>query len=155
MKELINGKTIDFDIHQAGDGREISIDGLYMHKRMNGKRFKGVDVLFPLDDKENVEFRPKNTPDQIQQQIINEIQRAIKKDATKRDKLVDTIINEIERHLNENLTENNIQIIRRGAERIAKLFSKEGKIRNELIQSIDGKLEFLVTQHSKIGRAHV
>ena len=44
MKELINGQTIDFDIHRAGDCQEITVDGLHMHKRMNGKKFKGVDV---------------------------------------------------------------------------------------------------------------
>ena len=74
MKELINGQTIDFDIHKAGDGSEISIDGLHMHKRMNNKRYKGVDVLFPLDDKEDIEFRPKTTPDNIQRQLINVVQ---------------------------------------------------------------------------------
>jgi hypothetical protein len=149
MKELINGQTIDFDLHKAGDRSATSIDGLHMHKRMNGKKYKGVDVLFPLDDKENFEFKPKSTPDQMQRQIIKEISRAIKKNASKRDELVNTITNEIERHINEKITDNNIGMIRRGAERVAKIFSKEGKIRNELMQKIEDRLEFIITTHSK------
>src|SRR6056297_1802557 len=84
-----------------------------------------------------------------QRQIIKEIQRAIKKSPSKRDELVDTITNEIERHMNEKITDNNIDVIRRGAERIAKIFSKEGKIRDEIIQKIQSKLEFIITSHNK------
>jgi len=149
MRELINNQTIDFDIHNAGDGLEISVDGLHMHKRMNGKKHKGVEVLFPLDDKTEVQFRPTHTSDVIQRQIINEIQRVLKKNRSKRSEFVEIIMSEIERHMDENITVKNVDIIRRGAERVAKLFSKEGKIRDEMLQEIDSKIQFYITKHKK------
>jgi hypothetical protein len=149
MKELINDQTIDFDIHRAGDGQGVSIDGLHMHKRMNGKNFKGVDILFPLDNKENFEFRPKSTTNKIQIKLMNEIRRAVKKNPIKRNELIDTIFEEIQRHSNNKSSIDDIGILRRGATRIAVFFSKEGKVRNELLQKIENKIEFLITEHSK------
>lgn len=147
MIELIDGQTIDFDIHKAGDGQPIGLKGLHMHKSMNGKKHKGVDVLFPLDDKEEIEFRPSTTNDLIQIQIINEIQRVIKKDKTKRIELVERITEEIRRYSQGMPSNEQIDAIRRGAERIAKIFSKNSKIEKEIIQNIDKKLKFYISSH--------
>jgi hypothetical protein len=149
MRQLINDQTIDFDIHRAGDGQAISVDGLHMHKRMNGKKYKGVDVLFPLDHKEEVEFRPKNTPTVIQRQIIKEIQRAIKKNQSKKFEFIEIIMSEIERHINSGNNDENAEVIRRGAERIANVFAKEGKIRDEIQQKIESKIQYFITSHKK------
>ncbi|QNJ97029.1 hypothetical protein [Constantimarinum furrinae] len=147
MKELINGQTIDFDLHKAGDGSATSIDGLHMHKRMNGKRFKGIDVLFPLDEKEDVVFRPSKTHNLLRRQLLNEVRRAVSKDKSKRQYLVDTIVDEISRYTGYMPQVNQVESIKRGAERIAKIFSKNTKIEEEMKQQIRSRLDFYVTKH--------
>ncbi|MFE3870262.1 hypothetical protein ACFX5F_03400 [Flavobacterium sp. ZS1P70] len=54
MKQIIQNQTISFDTHQAGDGRKIDIEELHMHKRMNDKKFKGVDIKIPLDPNKSI-----------------------------------------------------------------------------------------------------
>lgn len=147
MIELLDGQTIDFDVHRAGDGQPAGVEGLHMHKSMNGKKHKGVDVLFPLDDAEEITFRPSTTNDLIQRQIINEIQRVIKKDKTKRKELVEKVTEEIRRYSYGLPSKEQIEVIRRGAERIAKVFSKNSRVEKEILQHIDDKLKFFISSH--------
>tara|TARA_R110002153_G_scaffold69594_2_gene183920 strand:+ start:43 stop:600 length:558 start_codon:yes stop_codon:yes gene_type:complete len=149
VKELINGQTIDFDLHKAGDRSATSIDGLHMHKRMNGKRFKGIDVLFPLDDKNDIVFRPSSTSDLLRRQLLNEVRRAVSKDKSKRQNLVDTIVDELSRYTDYMPEASQVESIKRGAERIAKIFSKNSNVEEEMRQQIQSRLDFYVTKHEK------
>ena len=153
MKKLIDNQTIDFDNHSAGDGKEITVKGLHMHKRMNGKKFKGVDVLLPLDGEIKIEFRPKKTSTKIQKQIINEIKKVLKKNKAKREEFINTIFNVIERYSNLEVSgdsfNQNIQLFRENAVKIAALFSKDGTIREEMYQIIDSNIHYFITRHKK------
>jgi hypothetical protein len=148
MRELINDQTIDFDIHAAGNGQAIGLDGLHMHKRMNGKRYRGVHVLFPLDGNQQITFRPPHTNNLIRKQLMNEIRRVVSKSREKREELVGTIIEEIRKYSNNLPSGEQVDSIKRGAERIAKVFSKNGKVENEMKQQIEGKLKFYMTSHT-------
>lgn len=150
MKGLINDQTLDFDIHHAGDGQVSSTKGLHMHKRMNGKRYKGVDVRFPLNEKDQIEFMPKSTPTLVQRQIINEIKSALNRDIPKRGELVKIIIREIERYSEGETTKERVNQLRQGAKRIAKIFSKNSKIEEELMQEANERIEIFITKHKKM-----
>ena len=63
MKQIIQDQTISFDTHQAGDGRRIQVDQLHMHKRMNGKKFKGVNIKIPLDPNQSIDYSGNNSED--------------------------------------------------------------------------------------------
>lgn len=147
MEELIKDQTIKFDNHHAGQA--VTINGLHMHKRMNGKKYKGIDVKFPLDHSEAISFEPKSTKNEIRKQLVNEIKRVVNKDVEKRILLVETIIDEIAKYSNELPEIDQIVNIRRGAERIAKVFSKNAKIEDEIKQIISKKIETFISTHSK------
>lgn len=149
MEKLIDNQTIDFDTHRAGDRQEAGIDGLHMHKRMNGKRFKGIDVLIPLDDKDEIQFRPRNTKDAIKGALLSEVRHALSKDPLKRKALVDTIIDVIGRYSARMDQNERDATIRTGAERIAQIFSKRPGIESEMRQHINDRLSFVITGHYK------
>jgi len=149
MDKLIDNQTIDFDTHQAGSGEEILIDGLHMHKRINGKRGKGVSVIFPLYGKSEIVFRPRTTKNKLRQQILNEIKNVLKKNHEKRDEFVMTIIDEIKRYSNGLPEEKKIDNIKKGASKIAKIFSKNDEVKNEIMQIVKKRIKFIITSHLK------
>lgn len=98
MKKLIDNQTIAFDVHKAGDRQAVDLSGLHMHKRMNGRKFRGVNVIVPLDEKQELVFRPANTKESVRTHIVNEITRELNRDLTKRRKFVETVTSQIERY---------------------------------------------------------
>lgn len=149
MEKLIDNQTVSFDTHRAGDRQEVGIVGLHMHKSMNSKRFKGIDVLIPLDDKDEIQFRPRNTKDAIKGALLSEVQHALSKAPAKRKELVDTIIDVIGRYSARMNPDERSITIRTGAERIARIFSKRPAIESEMQQHINSRLAFIITSHYK------
>jgi hypothetical protein len=149
MQKLIDNQTIGFDVHIAGDGQPVSISGLHMHKRMNGKQFKGVDVLFPLEGDGDIIFRPSSTKNALRNQLMTEIRRVISKDVAKRKELVKVVMEEIQRYSNGMPSKEQIQKIRNGALRIADVFSKNSVIEQEMTEQIESHLKLFVTKHKK------
>lgn len=150
MDALISDQTIEFDIHRAGDGQAAGLKGLHMHKRMNGKR-KGVDVLIPLDGGQDLIFRPPSTSDDVKSRLINEIRKALSKDPQKRQELVKAVVGAIERFSSGEgqLTDQVNNSAREGARSIARVFSKNDRIFQEMEQMINKRLGFLITSHEK------
>lgn len=149
MRELIEGQTIKFDNHRRGDGQAAVVQGLHMHKRMNGKNFKGVDAIFPLTGKGDIEFRPKSFADDRRRQLMNEVQSVLKKDPARQRELVQAVVDETERFSGSLPKPEQINAIRRGAERIAGFFSDK-QFNMEVSREVaDGRIRSIITKHRK------
>lgn len=149
MKELINGQTIKFDMHSAGDGKPAGVRDLHMHKRMNGKRFKGVGVRFPLAGRADIQFDSKNSKRGDGERVIREIKNALERDAQLRVRLVATLMEEIERFSGSLPKSEKINLMRRGAEKIAGFFSDDRKVLQEMMDMANERVKIFITEHRK------
>ena len=107
MKKIIQDQTISFDTHQAGDGRKIKIDLLHMHKRINGNKFKGIEIKIPLNPNQPIDFG--NCKSIIGKQIINEIKQVFKKNPAKVRELAKYVANRISRYSEDMTVEKSIK----------------------------------------------
>lgn len=146
MKQIIQDQTISFDTHQAGDGKKIEVDQLHMHKRMNGKKFKGVEIKIPLNPNEPIDFGDSKSD--IGQQIINEIKHVFKKNPSKVREMAKYIANRISRYSDDMTAENSRSFFEDGAKAIAKHFELKEKIEETLTEQIKNHLSFYITAHS-------
>jgi hypothetical protein len=145
MKQIIQDQTISFDTHQAGDRKAIEVSQLHMHKRMNGKKFKGVDIKIPLDPDQPISFGNSNSD--IGKQIINEIKRVFDKDPKKVREMAKYIANQISRYSADMTPQNSKSFFENGAKAIAKHFELNEKIEQTLTQQIKNRLAFYITAH--------
>jgi hypothetical protein len=145
MKQIIQDQTISFDTHQAGDGRKIQVDQLHMHKRMNGKKFKGVNIKIPLDPNQSIDYSGNNSEDG--QLIINEIKSVFKKNPSKVREMAKYVANRISRYTQDMTVEESKQFLDNGAEAIAKHFELNDKIAETMTKQIKNHLSYYITSH--------
>ena len=56
LRQLINGQTIKIDNHNCG--KEVIWDrSIHFHKRMNSKKYRGAEVIIPIAEDGELEFR--------------------------------------------------------------------------------------------------
>ena len=146
MKQIIQDQTISFDTHQAGDGRKIEISQLHMHKRMNGKKFKGVEIKIPLNPDQPIDFGDSKSD--IGTQIINEIKNVFKKNPTKVREMAKYIANRISRYSEDMNPETSKKFFEDGAKAIAKHFDLNEKIEQNITEQMKNHLSFYITAHS-------
>ena len=146
MKQIIQDQTVSFDTHQAGDGRKIEIDQLHMHKRMNGKKFKGVEIKIPLNPKKPIDFGNSNS--KIGQQIINEIKNVFKNNPSKVREMAKYISNRISRYSEDMNAVDSRVFFEDGAKAIAKHFELNEKIEQTMTEQIKNHLSFYITAHA-------
>ena len=146
MKSIIQNQTISFDTHQAGDGKKIKVDQLHMHKRMNGKKFKGVEIRIPFSPDLPIDFGNSNSL--VGQQIINEIKQVFKKNPIKVREMAKSIANRISRFSEDMTAEEAKAFFEEGAKSIAKHFELNEKIEQNLTEQIKQNLSFYITAHS-------
>ena len=74
LSNLINGQTIEVDNHNRGNVYKWDRT-IHLHKRMNSDKFRGMQVIIPIADDGDLEFRKvKGHDDDIH--IKNEIANA-------------------------------------------------------------------------------
>lgn len=76
IRQLINGQTIEIDNHKRGE-LIIWDRSIHLHKRMNGDKYNGVDVIIPIAEYGELKFGNK-VKSKKQQEIKNEIKDAFK-----------------------------------------------------------------------------
>lgn len=138
MRELIKGQTIRFDAHDSGSGREVSWDNssVHLHKIMNEHKYKGVEVLIPLNEDKELEFRKSYNGD-IERRIRNEISDVLNKDTQKRKELIRTLFKQIERYSHNEPSEKRIKNLIDGANRIAKHFDLKKHFEKEIFDNLN------------------
>lgn len=145
MKQILQNQTISFDTHQAGDGKKINIDELHMHKRMNSKKFKGVDIKIPLNPDKEIVFTGNNS--KLSNQIINEIKTVFKKNPAKVIEMAKTLADVISRYSKDMNPEDSDVFLKKSAESIAKHFELNEKIIGILNSEINKHISFIITSH--------
>lgn len=88
LSSLINGQTLKIDNHNRGTNYEWD-EAIHIHKRMNSKKYRGIEVLVPLAHDSKLEFRGVNGNKDIE--LMNEIEKAFS-NPTIRPKFVRTLI---------------------------------------------------------------
>ena len=77
VRQLINGQTLQLDNHNRGS-ELIYGRGLHLHKRMNKGVMGSAEVIVPLFEDGEIEFRSLRGNDKIKARIRNEIKKAFK-----------------------------------------------------------------------------
>ena len=145
MRSLIQNQTVSFDTHQAGDGQKVKVEDLHMHKRMNGRKYKGVNIKIPFNPEKEIEYTGNNSD--YSDQIINEIKRAFKKNPNKVREFAKDLANRISRYSSDMNAENSRKFLEESAQTIAKHFELNEKIINVMISEIYNHVSFFITSH--------
>ena len=91
LSRLIDGQTIKIDNHNTGTLYQWD-EAIHLHKRMNSKQYRGIEVLIPLAPKGRLDFRGANEKKEIE--LKNEIRKAFS-NHTIRTRFVNTLINSL------------------------------------------------------------
>lgn len=91
LSSLIDGQTIKIDNHNTGTLYQWD-EAIHLHKRMNSKKYRGIEVLIPLAQDGKLDFRGSNGKKDIE--LKNEIEKAFS-NPTIRIKFVKTLINSL------------------------------------------------------------
>lgn len=101
MKELINGQNISFDTHQAGDGQEINIKGLHLHKEFRDKSKRGsAKFSFFCDAEPANQGMNKDDFDKV----VREVKKALRRDEDLTKSLAEEIVKQLKRFSNGTAT---------------------------------------------------
>ena len=149
MKKILKGQSLRFDVHDRGSGKPVAWgSGLHLHKTMNHDRYNGAEVLIPLDNDFDIEFRNiRGRNKDIEGRIRNEIYDALTKDPQKRREFSDTIFEQIERFSLDLPKRERITNLRNSADRIAKHFSLKGHVNENIKRDIFENVKQYLTTH--------
>ena len=152
MRELIKGQTIRFDAHKRGDGQPTAWgDGVHLHKVMNNDRYNRAEVLIPIDNADDVEFRKvigKTRP--IKRRITKEISNALNKNPQKRKEFIETLFREIDRYSESMTVEERRGNLIAGAKRVAKHFGLKDSFMEEVNDNLDQCLSGHKDENEKV-----
>lgn len=145
MRQLIKGQTIRFDAHQRGDGQPTGWkNGVHLHKVMNNNRYNRAEVLIPIDNDGDIEFRNvKGETRPIKRSIIKEISNTLNKNPQKRREFIGMLFREIDRYSEAMSIEERKQNLKEGANRIAKHF----KLNDSFIIEVSDNLDQCLSGH--------
>ena len=73
LSSLVDGQTIKIDNHNTGTSFQWD-EAIHLHKRMNSKKYRGIEVLIPLACDGKLEFRGANGKKDLE--LMNEIEKA-------------------------------------------------------------------------------
>lgn len=149
MRNILKGQSLRFDAHDSGSGKPVAWgNGLHLHKTMNRDRYNGAEVLIPLDNDFDIEFRNiRGRNKNIEGRIRNEIYDVLTKDPQKRREFSDTIFKQIERFSLYLPKRDRIINLRTSADRIAKHFSLTDHVREEIQHDIFKNIKQYLTTH--------
>ncbi len=146
MKQIIKDQTVSFDTHQAGDRREVDADQLHMHKRMNGKRFKGVNIRIPFDPNKPIDYSGNNSKEG--KHLIREIREVFKKNPAKVREMAKFVANRISRYTADMNAEDSKNFLDNTANALGKHFDLNDNVSEAMTQQIHNNLSFYITSHT-------
>ena len=90
LSSLLDGQTIQIDNHH----RNVECKwgkAIHLHKRMNAEKYRGVEVIIPIAEDGELEFRGVGRKEKIDIHIENEIRKAFS-NSTIRTRFVTTLL---------------------------------------------------------------
>ena len=146
---LLDNQTLDFENHARGNRKPIVFgDGLHMHKRMNKGKYKGVEIIFPIDKLGEYIFQGRNIKTKEEKHIISEINKVFKKNKDKRQKLIMTVVREITRYSGRIPETELLENVRKGARNLAQAMELNGDIVDEIKSITENEIRNYVSTHT-------
>ena len=139
VRQLINGQTVQLDNHNRGS-ELIYGRGLHLHKRMNKGVMGSAEVIVPLFEDGEIEFRSLRGHETIKARLRNEIRKAFK------DKRIR--MNFVIRLSNSRIEDINTKIdnLKKASLRMASCFGLTPKIVNYIMEEADTFYAEFVTE---------
>ena len=147
VRQLINGQTIQLDNHNRG-GELIYGRGLHLHKRMNKGILGSAEVIVPLFEDGEIEFRSLRGHEKIKARLRNEIRKAFK-DKHIRMNFVKSFYKSMDIILSNSKIEDintKINNLKKASLRMASCFGLTPKIVNHIMEEADTFYAEFVTE---------
>lgn len=152
LSKIIDGQTIRIDNHHRGTIID-SLTGVHIHKVMNKDKHHGAELLIPIDDKEEIEFRRLRGGIDVEKRIRKEIRKAFC------DKEIrENFIKSYYKSLDDMMTyakiedkEQRLSIARNSAMRIANYFGVKGSVKSYFFEEANSYFSF----STELGTLHV
>lgn len=134
LSSLIDGQTIKIDNHNIGNVYKWD-NSIHLHKRMNSKKYRGIEVLIPLTSDGKLEFRGANGKKDLE--LMNEIEKAFS-NPTIRVRFVKTLMKSLsDLFYSSNISKNEwYELFVIVASRIAAFFGLKTKIKEKMDNDI-------------------
>ena len=98
LSSLIDGQTIKIDNHNIGTLYQWD-KTIHLHKRMNSDKYRGAEVIIPIAEDGELDFRGIDGKGMTDMRIKNEIRKAFSK-TTIRIRFVTTLLNSLSKLFN-------------------------------------------------------
>ena len=134
LSSLIDGQTIKIDNHNTGTLYQWD-EAIHLHKRMNTKKYRGIEALIPLAQDGRLDFRGANGKKDIE--LKNEIEKAFS-NPTIRIKFVKTLINSLSDLFNSSKLSKDewCRLFEEVAGRIVRYFDLKPKVKERIDNDI-------------------
>ena len=132
LSSLIDGQTIKIDNHNIGTLYEWS-KAIHLHKRMNSDKYRGAEVIIPLAEDGELDFRGLDGRRMADLHIKNEIRKAFSK-TTIRIRFVTTLLNSLSKLFNNSKISKDewYRLFEEVASRIVRYFDIKNKVGEKL-----------------------
>ncbi len=143
LSKLIDGQTIRIDNHHRGTIID-SLKGVHIHKVMNKDKYRGAEVLIPIGDDSEIEFRKIKGGMDVEKRIRKEIRKAFS-DKQIREQFINTYYKSLEEMMTYAKIEDpeeRLTIARNSAIRIAELFGAKTSVKESFIKAAYSHFSF-------------
>ena len=134
LRRLINEQTIKIDNHNCG--KEVIWDrSIHLHKRMNSKKYRGAEVIIPIAEDGELDFRKIEGDEETQRSLVNEISKAFGNE-TIRNNFVKSFYKSLDEILRSNKVDNPKEVICQAADRLIRYFGVKPKFAKGFRESL-------------------
>lgn len=158
VKELLDNQNLYIDSHQQGDRQAIREEFLHLHKKMNGRKFKGWEIQIYLEsDDVRVDYRKGFDNDSLETRTVkNEIQQIFKSsDDTKIKQLIRDLHEAIKSYYGDSLSKNGMEDkLTEWAKRIADGFGLKSSIKEKIINKSSDYISVITSHEDASGKMY-
>jgi len=158
VKKLLDNQNLYIDSHQQGDRQATKEKFLHLHKKMNGRKFKGWEVQIYLEsDDIRVDYKKGFDNDSLETRTVkNEIQQIFKSsDDTKVKQLIKDLHEAIKSYYGNSLSDNGVEDKLMGwATRIADGFGLKSSIKDKIINRSSEYISFITSHEDVNGKVY-
>jgi hypothetical protein len=157
VKKIIDNQNVYIDSHQQGDRQEIKKEFLHLHKKMNGKKFKGWEIQIYLEsDDVRVDYKKGFDNESTEtKNVKNEIEQIFKgSDDTKIKQLIRDLHKAI-RSYGNSLSNNGMEDkLTEWAGRIADGFGLKSSIKDKIVNKSLEYMTFITSHEDASGKVY-
>lgn len=136
LSSLIDGQTIKIDNHNTGTLYQWD-EAIHLHKRMNSKKYRGAEVIIPIAEDGELDFRGIDGKGMADLHIKNEIRKAFS-NSTIRIRFVTALLNGLSNLFNNSKISKDewCRLFEEVAGRIVRYFDLKPKVKERIDNDI-------------------